>query len=419
MSEKDFDVVVFGVTGVTGRRVASYLASRDVDRWAVAARDRGKAERVLAEDGVSAPEFIEADLARPDSLAAMARRARVVLNLVGPYARYGRPVVEACVDGGAHYADLSGEMPFVRRTIDEFDARAVAARVKVVQPCGFESLPPDLAVRLAAEAARERWDEPLDEVELVARLTLPPGLPRASDGISGGTFASMVAAVEDETPELVLDPAALIGDPQRAEEVRRLSPISLAPRRGPDGSVLTPMIPAAYINPAVIQRSAMLAEPAGTHAPCYREAVALPGSAASLPARWAAAGVLSGVQAGLRSGLRASPRTRGRIASAMQRVMPPPGFGPRADRLEAWTWTMSVSGRTSGGHTLEVDVSGVGHIGYLATARMLGEAGLLLAEQGATPERFGCLTPALALGTATIARFEPAGLRFEIDATRA
>jgi short subunit dehydrogenase-like uncharacterized protein len=415
VSEKDLDVVVFGATGVTGRRVAAYLASRGVDRWAAAARDHGRIESVLAEQGVSAPELIDADLGREESLVAMARRARVVLNLVGPYACFGRPVVRACVEGGAHYADLSGEMPFVRRVIDEFDAAAAAAGIKLVQPCGFESLPPDLAVRLAAEALRERWGEPLDAVELEAMMKPPPGLPRPSDGISGGTFASMIAAIEDDMPEVVLDPAALIEDPERAEAVRRRSPISVAPRRGADGSVLTPMLPAAYINPAVIQRSALLAEP-GTPPPRYREAVALPGAAASLPLRWAAAGLLSALQAGLGAGLRASPATRRRIARVMRRVLPPSGYGPRSDRLEGWTWTMSVTGQTAGGREVNVNVAGSGHIGYLATARMLGEAGLLLAEEGATPERAGCLTPSLALGTATLGRFERAGLRVTLSA---
>ncbi len=415
MVERGLDVVVFGATGVTGRRVVGYLASRGAGRWAAAGRDLGKLERLLAEQGVAAPEVIRADLTRPESLVAMARRARVVLNLVGPYAPHGRPVVQACVEGGAHYVDLSGEMQFVRRTIDEFDGPAAAAGIKVVQPCGFESLPPDLAVRLAAETARVRWGEALDRVDLEARLHLPPGRPRLSDGLSGGTFGSMIAAMEDAAPEAVLDPAALIQDPQRAEAVRQRSPISLMPRRGSDGSVLTTMIPVAYINPAVIQRSAMLSDPSEAAPPCYREAVAMGGGVASLPARWLAAGLLGGVQAGMRIGLQAAPSQRRRIAAIMRKLLPESGYGPRSDRLEGWTWTMSATGRTAGGHAVNVNVSGTGHIGYLATARMLAEAGLLLAEEGSTPEHAGCLTPAVALGTASARRFERAGLHFAVS----
>jgi short subunit dehydrogenase-like uncharacterized protein len=127
VSDRDLDIVVFGATGVTGRRVASYLAERAADgdlRWAAAARDAAKAERMLGASGVNPPETIVADVSDPGSLAAMASRARVVLNLVGPYTLHGRPVIEACVACGAHYADLTGEIPFVRRMIDEFDGAA-------------------------------------------------------------------------------------------------------------------------------------------------------------------------------------------------------------------------------------------------------------------------------------------------------
>jgi short subunit dehydrogenase-like uncharacterized protein len=96
----------------------------------------------------------------------------------------------------------------------------------------------------------------------------------------------------------------------------------------------------------------------------------------------------------------------------MRSVAPESGYGPRSDRLEGWTWSMLVTGGTAGGQSVRVEVTGTGHVGYLATARMMGEAGLLLAEEGATPSRGGCLTPSLALGTATAPRFETAGLRF-------
>ena len=80
----------------------------------------------------------------------MASRTKVVLNLVGPYTLYGRPVIQACVAHGAHYVDLTGEIPFVAQIIEAYDDRARNAGVKVVQVCGFEALPPDLAVQLAA-----------------------------------------------------------------------------------------------------------------------------------------------------------------------------------------------------------------------------------------------------------------------------
>jgi short subunit dehydrogenase-like uncharacterized protein len=420
--ERDLDVVVFGATGVTGRRVAGYLARRAPEvgaSWAAAARDPAKVERILGEVGVAAPEAVVADVEDPGSLAEMAARARVVLNLVGPYTRYGRPVIEACIAGGAHYADLTGEIPFMRRTIEEFDAEAAEAGVKIVEACGFESLPADLAVLLAAETAHERWDDELATADLVVSVKGPPGIPRPSDAISGGTFQSLLAVASDEDAPLVTDPAALVDDPVFGESVRARSPIEISPRRGPDGAVIAPMPPAAFINPAVIHRSAALRageEGSAAEAIRYREGVALRGPDATLPLRYLLAATMSGVQAGLGAAARARPAARRRIAGALGRILPRSGFGPDDDRLEEWSWRMSLDGRTSGERELRIEVEADGHPGYLSTARMLAEAGLLLAEPGATPERAGCLTPAIALGTGSVKRFEAAGLRFSVEA---
>jgi short subunit dehydrogenase-like uncharacterized protein len=417
VQERDFDVVVFGSTGITGRQVAAYLDEQGA-RWAAAARDPRKSEQVLGEVGVSAPETIVADVADPSSLAAMAARTRVVLNLVGPYTRYGRPVIEACVAGGSHYADLTGETPFVRTIIDDLDARAREAGVKVIPTCGFEALPADLAVLLAAETARERWGEALMEADLEATVSGGPGgLPRPSDILSGGTLQSVAAAVSFEGTASVSDSAALITDPVRAEQVRRRSPLKLRPRRGRHGAVVAPMAPAAFINPPVIQRTAALiaAEGDGAEPFRYREGVALRGNAATLPLRFAGAGVMAGTQSAL-NGLDHVPMAmRRRLGRGLSKVLPSSGFGPKGERLETWRWRMSVEARTAGGHVVEVEVDADGHPGYLTTARMLGEAGLMLAEPGLTPDRAGCLTPATALGTGAIDRFERARMRFSVS----
>ena len=420
MNGRDLDVVVFGTTGITGRQVAAYLAQRASEEqltWAAAARDPEKSAKVLGEIGVQAPQTLRADVGEADSLQAMASRARVVLNLVGPYTRYGRPVVEACVSGGAHYLDLTGEMPFVRRTIDEFDEAAKAGGVKVVQTCGFESLPADLLVALARDSARERFEEPLVQADLEAAVAPPAGRPRASDAISGGTLQSVVAIAADQDAARTADPAALITDSEIAEVVRRVSPIQLVPRRGDGGAVLAPMAPAAFINPAVIHRSAQLAASANGEdfTPLrYREGVALRGSPASLGLRFGVAGVLAATQAGLRGMTRASPAIRQRLAEGLGKIVPDSGFGPTAERLEEWRWTMSVRARTTSGRECSARGEGDGHPGYLSTARMLGEAGIMLSREGIAPQGGGCLTPAIALGSPVAERLQRAGVRFSL-----
>lgn len=419
MAERDLSVVVFGASGVTGRGVAAYLAERAGAvgaTWAAAGRDPAKLERVLGELGVSAPETIAAEVGDPESLAAMASRAKVVLDLVGPYTLYGEPVIEACVANGAHYVDLTGEILFARRMIDTYDERARAAGVKLVEVCGFEALPPDLCVALAARTARERWDEDLDTVDLAIATRQPAGRLGLADFVSGGTLQSTAEAIGADGTGDLADPAALIPDPARAAEVRSRGPIPLAPRLDARGEVLAPMTPAAFINPAVIQRTAMLtAAELGRPfvAPRYREGVTVPGGGPTA-LRYLAAGAMAATQAGFRALGRANPKVRRRAAAGLRRALPGSGFGPKGERLNDWSWRVDLEARTGGGHHVHTELDADGHPGYLATSKMLGETGLMLAEDGLTPERGGCLTPATALGTDHLERFEAAGLRFAV-----
>jgi short subunit dehydrogenase-like uncharacterized protein len=417
---RDLQVVVFGATGITGRGVAAYLKQRAEDggfAWAAAGRNPEKVAAVLGDLGVTAPETIEADVNDPDSLAAMAARTRVVLDLVGPYSLYGRPVIEACIAAGAHYADLTGEIPFVRQMIDAAQERAVEAGVKVVNVGGFEALPADLSVALAADTARERWSEDLAYADLDVEMISPSGSVKPSEVVSGGTLQSMAEIVGHERADLISDPGALITDPDWAQRVRNVSPIALAPRFGSRGDVIGPMAPAAFINPAVIHRTAALAAEAGGREfnPFrYREGIAIPGGTATLPLRYAAAAGLSGTQAATRGLSKAKLSVRERMAGLMRNRLPGSGFGPQGARMDEFAWKMSVDAGTVGGHFVRTDLDADGHPGYLTTAKMIGEAGLLLAEEGATPDGSGFLTPAAALGTGSIDRFRHAGVRLRV-----
>lgn len=421
MADRDLDVVLFGASSVTGRQTGVYLQRRAAElglTWAAAGRDPARVQSVLAEAGAEAPEVLTADVADPASLEAMAGRAKVVLNLVGPYTRFGRPTIEACITSGAHYVDLTGEIPFVAEVIADLEEAARGAGVKVVQVCGFEALPFDLAVRLADEAARERHGDGLAWVDLAVTAKPPPGRPRATDLISGGTAQSVVEITGHPNAAAATDPAALLPGGSQADEVRRVSPIGIAPWRAPGGAVAAPMTPSPFINPAVIHRSAALAAEAGDRElrPFrYREGTVVPGSGPALPLGYAAAGALSGMQAGLRAIARSRPGVRRRAKSALAKVMPGSGFGPRPDRLEGWRWQVRLKAGTSGGQEVGVTVDAEGHPGYLATSKMMGEAGLALAEDGATPGGAGCLPPAIALGTGVADRMAEAGVRFRVD----
>jgi short subunit dehydrogenase-like uncharacterized protein len=416
MANRDIEVTLFGATSVTGRQIAKYLAHRAPGvgaTWAAAARSPEKLSATLADVGVEGATTVAADVTDPDSLRAMAERTKVVLNLVGPYTSYGRPVIDACIAGGAHYIDLSGEMPFVARTTRDLHDAAEAAGVKVVQVCGFESLPPDMGVALAAHAAQEQHSEDLASAEVTIRtLQLPPGLPRLSDMVSGGTMQSLAQALGEDDAERLLDPSCMVFDEARCEEIRRVSPIKIGPRRSHDGAVIAPMAPAAFINPAVIHRSAALDD---RPVFIYREGMAIDGGTASLPFRYVAAGALSGMQVATATAAGARPAFRKRASSILTRILPGSGFGPSPDRIEQWRWRLDVNGATTTGNTVHVRVDADGHPGYLATSRMMGEAGLVLADESLAPDRAGCLTPSVALGAQSAERFDSAGLRFRVS----
>jgi short subunit dehydrogenase-like uncharacterized protein len=147
-----YDFVVFGATGFTGARVVELLAEGNHKRtWAVAGRNRGKLEAVLRAAQVLTPKFdpskieiIICDTADYASLVAMARRAHVVLNLVGPYRFHGIPAVRACIEAGTHSVDVSGEPMYLEQAERDLDAAARDAGVSVITSAGFDSIPADI-----------------------------------------------------------------------------------------------------------------------------------------------------------------------------------------------------------------------------------------------------------------------------------
>src|SRR5215218_1284275 len=378
MAERDFDVVVLGATGVTGRRIAEYLAKRVPEigaRWAAVARDPVRLDRLLAEEGIEAPETLVADVTDPTSLASLASRTRVVLNAAGPYTLYAEPVIEACVEAGAHYADLTGEIPHVRRMIDRFHAPASAAGVKIVQVCGWECLPADLAVLLAVEAAGERWGETVSEAELAMRQRFAGYRPKWGEGAA--TFRSGLAVFRDRESPRAADPAALVSDEADAARVRQHSPVSLGLRRGEGGRLLAPLVPYAFIGPAVIHRTtALLAAERGVpFEPLrYREAYALGGRPPALPLRFAAAAGLAGVQAAVARLFRVRPGVRRRVADAFDRMLPDRGYSPPVAQQREMGWTATLATRTADGREIRVEIDADGYYGYLSTGRMIGEA---------------------------------------------
>jgi len=383
----EFDVVIQGATGFTGRLVAEYMATQYGQgsgvRWAMAGRSPEKL--VAVRDEIGAPggtELIHADAGDPASLDAMVARTKCVLSTVGPYTHHGEPLLAACARAGTDYVDLSGEVLWMRDMIARHSATAKASGARIVHSCGFDSVPFDLGLQFLQEEAMARFGSPCPRVR---------GRMRAMQGtFSGGTAASgaatMAAVQADPTLfNALIDPFALTegitGPDQPAGNTVMEE----------DGVWLAPFI-MAPINTKNIHRSNALAgQPYGADFVYDEMMVAGPGEAGK-----AAADAIAGMQIG------------GEDA-------PKPGEGPSRQERDAGYYDYLAIGTMPDGRQIRVAVTGDRDPGYGSTSKIISEAALCLIEDCAN-QPGGIYTPAAVMGASLRARLvERAGLTFGVE----
>jgi short subunit dehydrogenase-like uncharacterized protein len=413
MSEDKLDVVVYGATGFVGKLTAAYLlraAGPDL-RIGLAGRSRERLEEVRHRLGGPALDWplIVADSADRAALDELAGRATAIATTVGPYAKYGQVLVAACAAAGTHYADLTGEVLFMRDTIDAYDEAARRSGARIVHNAGFDSIPSDLGTFLLHETVRADGAGDLEETTFVVK-----GL---KGGISGGTIDSMrtmVAAVaEDPKRRRILgDPYAL--SPQRDKEPDKVNPGWVreadlhTPAQDTDLGWLAPFV-MADVNTRVVRRSNALQDWAYGPRFRYREVMGVGFGPAGL-AR--AAGITGGLGA-MMAGMSFAP-TR----SLLDRVLPKPGQGPSEKTRTNGYFRIEIHAKTSTGLRYVADVAAKGDPGYAATAVMLGESALSLALDGdKLPPRAGVLTPATGIGMPLIERLRSQGFTFTAQRT--
>jgi short subunit dehydrogenase-like uncharacterized protein len=402
-SSREHDLVLYGATGFVGRLIAAYLAEHApaVIRVGLAGRSKSRLEAVRSQLPAAAHGWalIEADSEDADSIAALAAGTRVLFTTVGPYAKHGLPVVEACARAGTHYADLAGELSFIREAIDRYDVLARTSGARIVHSCGYDSVPSDLAVLLLRQAAEADEAGGLLEVQLVAR---------AKGGVSGGTLESMRGQLDAmrSSPalrSLAADPYAL--SPDHTREPTMQQPPDAGPvRRSDDGIWTAPFVMAPF-NTRIVRRSNALQGWAYGRSLQYGEVMGVaPGRAGAVLARAVALGFRAFI------GAMAFPPSR----RVLDRCLPAPGAGPSTRMQRAGWFHSQVTARTEGGHRYQVVAAGPGDPGYAATAVMAGETALALALDGdRLPAAKGSLTPATALGNVLIERLRAAGHTYQ------
>ncbi|MGV9721693.1 saccharopine dehydrogenase family protein [Nocardia beijingensis] len=410
---REYDLVLFGATGFVGKLTAEYLvgAAPESARIALAGRSLDKLTAVRDGLGPKAANWglVVADSNDQTALDELAARTKVVVTTVGPYLRYGMPLVAACAKAGTHYADLTGEPLFIRDAIDAYHEQAAATGAKIVNSCGYDSIPSDLSVYQLYRRTVEDNTGELADTTLVASL---------KGGVSGGTIdsgrAMMEAIAADPAKGKVLShPYSLSPDKSMDPDVGRQSDQALSRASAIDPSLdgwVSTFVMAAHNTKVVRRSNGLLGWVYGKNFR-YREVMS---AGKSRVAPLVAAGMAGGIVAGMTAGALLSRVAAGR--KLLDRVLPKPGTGPSEQARKSGWFSMKTFAHTTSGAKYVATFAGSGDPGYQATAVLLGESGLCLAfDTDKQPDLAGILTPAAAMGDALTERLRAAGMTIAVD----
>ena len=383
---REFEIIVYGATGFTGRLVAEYLiANARGACWAMAGRSAVKLAEVR--DLIGAPAdtpLVVADAADAASVAAMVARTKVVLTTVGPYQLYGNELVAACAAAGTDYVDLCGEPAWMRHMIDAHDATAKASGARIVFSCGFDSIPFDLGVLFLQDIVTAEAGAPAPRIKCRVR--------KMKGTFSGGTAASMKATMAAAAKDLKIvgllkNPFALTPGFEGPSQ-----PMGLLPEYdSSSGMWAAPFIMAPINTKNVHRTNALLSHPYGTDFRYDEMVLTTIGDAG-----------------------RAAAEAIARMNPMSDAKGPKPGEGPSQAERDAGHYEIAFIAEGPDGKTRTVVVTGDRDPGYGSTSKMIAECAMLLGETDAPG---GLWTPGAVMGRRLIERLTAhAGLTFSREA---
>ncbi len=385
-SQRELDLVLFGATGFTGQLTADYLARHGgALRWGLGGRNLDKLEQVrqglaLIDPACAELPLIQAQVGDAASLRAMAERTQMVASTVGPYVRYGEPLVEACVEAGTDYADITGEPEFVSNLYRRFDDEARRRRLRLVSCCGFDSIPHDLGALFTVRHLPS--DVPI-------RLR---GFVLGQGTFSGGTWQSAVEAM-----------GRFFKAPKQGRKKRTSSPPerrvgALEQRVFYEPRLKSWACPLPTIDPVIVLRSARQLD---VYGPDFRYGHYL--RVKSLPRLLMGGAAVTSIFALAQLG-----PTRKWLLGRRQS-----GEGPSAEVRAKSSFSVTFHA-SAGERQLRTVVRG-GDPGYGETSKMLAESALSMTLDGQRlPAVYGVLTPAVAMGDVLLQRLQAAGMVFEV-----
>jgi len=401
------DIILWGATGFVGKLVADYLwhhyGETGEIRFALGGNSRSELEAVhrnLKAD--NRLPLVTGDAFDTKFLDAMTKKAKVVVSTVGPYAKYGSPLVAACAANGTDYCDLAGEPQWMYKMIHSHQQAAQSSGARVVFACGFDSIPSDLGVLFLQGQARKSFGHPMNRVKL--RIKSMRG------GLSGGTVATMLNFIDEvrhnpEAAKIAQNPYALT--PEREHPDIRQPNVTGCEYDEDIKTWIGPFV-MGVINARVVHRSNALMDFAWGKDFIYDEAVMMGDGFKGYIRSFSFAGLLKAFVISS-----AFPFTR---AVMNKTFLPRPGQGPSFEKREKGFFKLLLIGKDSDGNQLRAYIAGDRDPGYGSTCKMLGEAAVcLLKDIPKENLNGGFWTPATAMGEKLITRLiDNAGLMFKI-----
>ena len=413
MKNIEYDLVIMGATGFTGKLVVEYLienygVENEEFTWAIAGRDINKLERLrssfkyIDSNSNKIPRLV-VDSHDTNSLDKMTSISRLVISTVGPYLKFGEALVESCVKNGTHYCDLTGEVPFIRKSIDAFDIKAKKNNCRIVHSCGFDSVPSDIGVLLLQMDSLKRFDKPCDEVNLYVRSI--------RGGLSGGTIDSMISIFKymGSNPghrKLLKSPFSL--NPRESLKNNTWQPILKSVKWDDDiQRWLCPFIMAGF-NSRIVMRTNAITD--------YRYGIDFKYSEVSSYKK-GLSGFLKAVVMFIGLVLiQISLKVRPLLWFLRKFFLPSPGEGPSKEIRDNGFFKLDIIGSMDNIKKIRFTVTGEGDPGYSATAKMITESALsILLDQDRIPKVSGVLTPAAGIGVVLAERLNDKGFNFSIN----
>jgi short subunit dehydrogenase-like uncharacterized protein len=403
MSDRLYDIVLYGASGFVGKQTVQYFARHTSEpvRWAIAGRNRQKLESVRAEVG-AAVDVLIADSQDQQAVDNLVSQTRVLLTTAGPFALYGNALVDACVRFKTHYVDITGETPWVKTLIDRHHTQAALDGTRIIPCCGFDSIPSDLGTYMVVRYLQRELGLPCKTMKAYFQ---------AYGGLNGGTLASGFNLYDSAQAAQFNDPF-LLNPPERhtlAEVEQNRDP--QAPSFDPTLNTWVAPFFMGPVNTRIVRRSSSLfdqwQEPYGSDF-TYQEYFKFDEPLAWLKATSLTAGLA------LFSGILQQPQVR----SLLQPLLPQPGSGPSEKTMNEGWFSCELVGIATDGRKVRGLICDKGDPGNRATVKFLCESALGLALQ--TDElrggqaRGGILTPATGLGEVLVERLRQAGVTLKV-----